>query len=301
MPFPHFLLGTFTAFIWGVNFIAIKISYEIFTPFWLISTRFFLSFFPFIFFIPRPKTPLSKLLSIALIMWFGQFVFVFGAVYQGVPTGLTAVLLQVNVILTALLAWILLKKTLSFKSLLALGLSFLGIILIAVHMMTPANWVGYLFVFLSAACVAVGNLSLKTPQGENIFSIIVWSSLLAFIPSCLFGFYLEGLDRFFVICHSFTLKICGSVLFTSYFSTVIANFIWVFLMRHYEVNKVAPFTLLVPIFALVGATFYLHESLNWVLVVGSILVVGGLGLNYVGPRTAYKPEQQISPPSNKAG
>lgn len=297
MPFPHFILGVLTALIWGTNFVAIKMSYEIFTPFWLVTTRFFLSFFPFILFLPRPKTPWTKLLTIAIVMWLGQFLFTFCAIYQGVPAGLAAVLLQINVMLTALLSWIFFKQKLTKRGLLSLVISGTSIILIAVQMTSSSNWLGYLFVLLAAICIAVGNLSLKTSPNENIFSVITWSSLLAFIPSFGLAFYFDGWPRFITICHSLTIKTCGSVLFTSYFSTIVANFMWVFLMRHYEATKVAPFTLLVPIFALTGSTFYLNEPMTLTLWIACLLVMGGLSLNYMGKRKDYtiKPIQPRKP------
>src|SRR5690606_30617373 len=94
----------------GLNFVSVKIGYEVFTPYWLVTCRFLFCFFPFIFFVPRPKAPLKQLLIISLFFWLGHFVFTSYGIYKGVPAGLASVLLQSNVIFTALLAWIAIKK-----------------------------------------------------------------------------------------------------------------------------------------------------------------------------------------------
>lgn len=296
MSLKHILLGVLTAFIWGINFVSIKMGYDVFTPFWLVTCRFVFCFFPFIFFVPRPKTPWQQLLKISLFFWLGQFIFTFCGMYRGVPAGLTSVLLQSNVIFTALLAWILLKKKPSLQMSVSLSISLAGIVIIALDMGLGEgdSWIGYAFLLLSSICVAIGNLSLKTPVGENILSVIVWCSLITFIPSCALALYFEGWHQAVVIFENLNLKVCGSVLFTSYISTIVANFIWVYLMRHYEVTKVAPFTLMVPLFGILSSYLLLGEVLSPVIWVASSLVVGGLCLSYINLSRAKSADLTIS-------
>ncbi|MFN9115187.1 MAG: EamA family transporter, partial [Bacteroidota bacterium] len=262
MQLKHFILGIITTLVWGVNFVSIKMSYDVFTPFWLISARFLLCFFPFIFFVPRPKTSWPQLSKICLFFWLGQFVFTFLGVYKGVPAGLASVLLQSSVILTAVFAWIFLKQKISLKMGLCLGVSFIGILMISANMASANNWIGYLLLMLGATCVAIGNLSLKTKSDENILSLIVWCSFLTFIPASLLAFFLEGTDQIIYILNNLNTKVCGSLIFTAYFSTILANFVWVYLMRHYEATTVSPFTLLVPIFGILSCYVFLGEKLS---------------------------------------
>lgn len=55
--------------------------------------------FPAIFFVARPKVPLTLLLGYGLTISFGQFAFLFCAIKFGMPAGLASLVLQAQAFL----------------------------------------------------------------------------------------------------------------------------------------------------------------------------------------------------------
>ena len=67
-------------------------------------------------------------------------------------------------------------------------------------------------------------------------------------------------------------------------STWVGYGVWSWLLSRYPVPTVVPFTLLVPVFAMLGSTLFLGESFEpWKMVV-SALVIAGLCINLFVPR-----------------
>jgi O-acetylserine/cysteine efflux transporter len=59
---------------------------------------------------------------------------------------------------------------------------------------------------------------------------------------------------------------------------------WAYLVQHYSPNRVAPFSLLVPIFGMGFSAWLLGDRLTSVEGLGAGLVFGGLALTLLVPR-----------------
>lgn len=59
--------------IWGLNFVAMKVSLRDFTPFQLGAARYLLAAFPLMLFIKRPQLPMRWLVYYGLAQGVGQF------------------------------------------------------------------------------------------------------------------------------------------------------------------------------------------------------------------------------------
>ncbi len=85
---------------WGLNFVVIKVGLHHMPPLLLAGLRFLLVAFPAIFFVARPKVPLTLLLGYGLTISFGQFAFLFCAIKFGMPAGLASLVLQAQAFFT---------------------------------------------------------------------------------------------------------------------------------------------------------------------------------------------------------
>lgn len=83
----------------GLNFVVIKVGLHHMPPLLLAGLRFLLVAFPAIFFVARPKVPLTLLLGYGLTISFGQFAFLFCAIKFGMPAGLASLVLQAQAFL----------------------------------------------------------------------------------------------------------------------------------------------------------------------------------------------------------
>ncbi|MEI8300234.1 MAG: EamA family transporter, partial [Chlamydiota bacterium] len=84
----------------------------------------------------------------------------------------------------------------------------------------------------------------------------------------------------------------GAILYITYLSTLIGFIIWSFLIRHYPLGTVAPFTLLVPIIGFISSFLVLKEPLEYWKIVAGLLVIIGLAINILGQRNLIENQKK---------
>jgi O-acetylserine/cysteine efflux transporter len=280
MALKSILLAVFVSLIWGTNFVAIKWAYKIFTPFLLLGFRFLLSIVPFIFFVPFPRQGWRPVLTIALLLWMGQFSCIFLAIYLGTPPGLVSILMQSQNILTVILSAIFLNYRPGKREIMGLTIALTGIVLIGWEECAIENWLGLIFLIPGSICVSVVNIVMaKAKNDQNPLPLIVWSSTIPIIPFFLGSWFLEGGTDPWLRLEHITWDISACVCFTAYASTILASTIWAYLLANHEPSQVVPFTLLVPFFSTISAYIFLGEVLNYHTLQGGIVVIAGLAIN----------------------
>jgi O-acetylserine/cysteine efflux transporter len=272
------------AAIWGTNFVAIKISYESFTPFVLLTLRFILTVLPLIFIVPRPNCSWKLLVNVALFLWMGQFVFTFFAIYFGMPPGLCSLVLQIQTIFTIILTAIFHQYRPSILEMAGIIVAFSGIALIGLQIEGDKVFLGFIFMIISAFSVSIANLLFKGHTNLNMLSVVVWSSLIPPIPLFLLSLIFEGAMAIPVSFSKLTLDASLCLLYTAYFSTIIAASLWTYLLRIYEPSKVVPFSFMVPVFGIGSSCLILGETFSFRLAIASILVIAGLIINQISGR-----------------
>ena len=74
-----------------------------------------------------------------------------------------------------------------------------------------------------------------------------------------------------------------AVVYLALFCSVLAFFLWNYGISKLEASKAAVFTNLVPVFTVLGATFFLGEKIVPEQVIGGALVICGVSLASVTP------------------
>ena len=103
MPLRHVVLALLVTVIWGVNFIAIRLSLNIYPPLLLEAIRFGLLAIPTVLFIPRPQVPWRWLIGYGAGFGILQFGFLYWGIAAGMPAGLASLVLQASAPFTVLL------------------------------------------------------------------------------------------------------------------------------------------------------------------------------------------------------
>src|SRR5512147_2299575 len=86
--------------VWGTNFVVIKFGLRDFPPFLFATLRFFFSALPFVFFLPRPRTPWRWLALYGMFLGAGQFGLLFHAMRADIAPGLASLVIQAQVFFT---------------------------------------------------------------------------------------------------------------------------------------------------------------------------------------------------------
>lgn len=296
MPITHLLIALSVVLIWGLNFIFVKLALGEISPLLLCAIRFLLASVPAIFFLERPKVSFKLVILYGLLTFGLQFGLLFLGMRAGMTTGLTSVLMQVQVFFSIFFAVIFLNEVPNFWQLLGAVISFTGIALVGEHFdKDSVTLLGFILIIMASASWGLGNLVTKKLSHVNILALIAWSSFIAFPPLLILSLIFEGGPQNIVSTyHHLTWTGAGSVLYIVYASTWIGYGAWNWLVHRYPIAMVAPFTLLVPVFAMVFSMLILGEALlPWKLTV-ACLVMGGLAINLLGARLSQRLKLQAS-------
>ena len=292
MSVSHVLQALLVVLIWGVNFVVIRWGLNEVPPFLLAAARFSLVVFPAIFFIKKPNVPWRWLIAYGWFNSFGQFALLFWAMKVGMPAGLASVVHQAQVFFTLIFSVLILQQRTQVTQWLGLMIAVLGLALIAYGKNVGSaagmqmTTVGLLLNLLGAASWAMGNVVVSAMRRAGIqpepFGLVIWSSLIPILPFLLISGLFERHvypDWQAISWHSMV-----SALYLAWAATLLGYGLWSRLLSQYEPNRVAPFTLLVPVVGLLTAWLVLGERLNFWQLWGSACLLIGLVVNVLGLR-----------------
>lgn len=290
----HIALAVFVAAIWGFNFIAVHYALQEIPPVLCCAIRFIATSIPAIFFFKRPRADFRLVLIYGVIMFALQFSLMFVGLYLGITAALGSIILQTQAFFSLLFACILFKEKLNKWQILGAIVSFSGIGVVALNVDGNVTLGGLLFVLSAAFCWGMGSILVKKMGAPSNMGLIVWASFIAWPILLVASYFLDGPDQILQsISNLLKPTVLISMLYIILLSTCTAFVCWNWLINRYPVTTVAPFTLLVPFFGMLGAAVALGEVLQtWKLLAGA-LVLSGVGLHQLGSR--FIREKKISP------
>ena len=284
MPIPHLLLILLVVLAWGINFIFVKLALQDMSPLFLCAVRFLWASVPAIFFVKLPKIPLKLLAGYGFFMFGLQFSLVFMGMYVGMTPGMASLIMQVQVFFSMFFAVLLFGEQPQPSQILGALVSFAGIGLVALHFDQNVSLLGFLCVLGAAASWGVGNLIAKKMNTKDLISVVVWSSFIICIPMFAAALMIEGPQQFIANYEHLSWKGFGSIAYIVYISTWVGYGLWNWLLGHYPVNVVVPFTLLVPVVGIISSVLAFGEPFQLWKIEACLLVICGLCINIFSSR-----------------
>jgi len=281
------LLALVVIFAWGVNFAVIKVGVADVPPLLLGALRFLLAAFPAVLLLRPPKVPLRLYLLYGMTISVGQFALLFSAIHVGMPTGLASLVLQSQSFFTMLFASWWLKEHWRANQLAGLMLAAVGLVLIGSAHGLSMPLAGFLLTVAAAVMWACGNIVTRAVGAYgpmNQLAFVVWASLVPPLPFLLLSAWLEGPDAMQTALHHFGWQAFASVAYLAWVATLFGYGVWTRLLSRYPANRVAPFTLLVPLVGLTTGWVVFGEALQPIHFAGGGLLMAGLLLNLFGHR-----------------
>jgi len=278
-------LALLVILVWGVNFAVIKVGLAGVPPLLLGALRFMLAAFPALLFFKAPKVPLQLYLVFGLTMSVGQFAFLFSAIHVGMPSGLASLVLQSQSFFTLVLTVLWLRERWQGSQLAGLLLAAGGLALIGSAHGASMPLLGFLLTVAAAAMWACGNLVSRAvgrygPMNQLAF--VVWASLVPPLPLLALSGLIEGPDAIVAALQGFSWASFASVAYLAWAATLFGYGVWTYLLARDPVNRVAPFTLLVPLVGLTTGWIAFGEALQPVHFAGGALLMVGLFVNVFG-------------------
>lgn len=257
------LLAALVLLVWGVNFFFMKVALTEISPMVLGLLRFALLLFPALFFIKRPAVKWYWLAAYGFTISFMQFGLTFSALAIGLPTGLTALLLQAQVFFTVLIASILWHEPVKPNNLAAMLIAAAGLTLIGIGQYKGSMpMLSVVLMLLAALSWAIGNIVVKKIGRINALSLVVWGNVVTIIPFTLCALWLHGAKGVAQQISAMSWRVWDALFFITYLSSLFGYSVWGSLLSRYPAGKITPLALFVPVVALLLGWLVLHEPLN---------------------------------------
>jgi O-acetylserine/cysteine efflux transporter len=291
MKAVHLGLALCVVVLWALSFVAVKLGLRDIPPLALSALRLILTSLPWVFLLKRPPVALHKVVLYGWFMFALQLGLLAAGMYLGAPAGLAAVVMQLHVFITVGLAALFLGERPSRWQVLGAVVSFGGLAQVAMHA-APAgtqsgadlSMLGLVLVLLAAAAWGSANVLSKRVGKVDMLALIAWGSLFAWPPLLLASLWLEGPAQVLASLRNLSGVGLGAVLYIAYFGTFLAFAMWSKLLNLYPTTQVAPFTLLVPVVAMLASAVVLHEALLPWKIAATALVLSGLLISLFGTR-----------------
>ncbi len=279
MKLSHILIAIFVAAIWGFNFVVVKIGLNELPPFVYGAGRFIIALTPIVFFWRKPPVPWKIIGGIGLTLGLIKFSLMFLGIYVGMSAGLASLVLQSQVFFTIAWSMLFFGSRVQFNQAFGMIISFIGIVIIGWQMQASSSFLGFLCILGSAVSWSISNILYRKAGNVDMFHLTVWTSLIPPVPMLLAAYWFEGPHVFIdsMLSLSWVGYLC--LLFTACASTWIGATLWGVLLRAYDAARVAPYSLLIPIFGMSSAWLFIGEQLSMTTLSACALVFIGLVVN----------------------
>lgn len=279
---------TLLVLIWGLAWPVYKLALDYSPPVLLAGMRAFLGGVILSFFlIPTwKKIKLRENWRKYCISAFLNTVLFFGLQTVGLvfmPGGLFSVLVYFQPVLIAVFASFWLGEPMSKLKISGLIVGFIGIIIISANGINgELSSIGIFMALLTAVCWALGTVYIKKVSNEVDYLWMISLQLIigGIILTCI-GFFVEDVSS--IIWNSTYLLLLG---YGITFGIPIAFVLYIRLMNSGDSSKVASFTFLVPVIAVLVGTIFMDEPFTMSLFFGLILIILSISfVNYSGRKS----------------
>ena len=295
LPISHLLLALAIVAVWGTNFVVIKVSLAAFPPFLFAALRYLFALLPIVFFMPKPKVSWGNLCIYGLATGVGQFGIMYFAIDGRISPGLASLVVQTQVFFTIGFAMFFAKESLRLYQAIAVGISMLGLVIIALHTDASTSFLGLALVVFSGLSWGIANTVSRRAGAINMLAYVVWASAFSIPPLVLMAYLFEG--GWLTLGASLTSAPVGAwagVLWQSWANTLFGYAAWAWLLSKHPAAVVAPAPLLVPVFGMGASAYFLSEPLPPWKIMAAGLVIAGLIVNLFWPSIELKLKRHFS-------
>ena len=261
--------------VWGGNFAVMKTAIEYVPPFSLLALRYAVVALVLVPFIAVPRAHLKQIFIYGFLMGGVHFGFIMTGL-RYVDASTVALLTQVGVPFSTILAAVIFKDFPGWRRWLGIGLAFVGAAVIAGEPRFEGEilWIG--MVIFAALVWAVGNIQVKAMTGVDGLALNGWMALFACPMLAIWSLLFEEgqIDAYLA-----EPMIGGAALFyQSVMVTLFGYGCWFWLMKKYAISLLMPFTLLGPTFGVAAGVLFLSEPVTYNMIIGGLMTLGGVGI-----------------------
>jgi len=221
-----------------------------------------------------------------------HFALLFAALGRSTDISSVALLMQIYVPMSTLLAVILLGERIGWRTSAGIGMAFIGVLVMGLDPVILAQLDVVLMVMASAFFLALGTIWMRQIQGVSVLSFQAWNALLSMPLLAVFAWWLESpIETLTAALHM--PWVWAAVAFSALGSSLIGHGSFYWLVQRHEVSRVIPFLLLVPLLAvLLGVVFWGDRPSPRLILGGSLVLSGVL---WITLRMRYRRQVAVKP------
>lgn len=269
------LMALTVPLVWGMGLVLAKGAIEQFPPILLMGFRFTLTAFLLVWFVPIPRKNLVWLFFTAIVASAIQYSLTFTGL-KGLDTGIAALIVQLEVPFLVILGALLLGEKPEARKWVGIAIAFAGVALIANPNTFNGSLIAVALVIGGALSWALGQIMIRRMKDIAGLTVTAWTAVFAapqlFVMSALFeSGQVEAIQQAKPI-------VWVAVAYLGIVMTAFGYFLWNTLIRRHDVGRVAPFLLLLPLYALLGGILFLGERPTGNSLMGGAVILIGVGI-----------------------
>jgi O-acetylserine/cysteine efflux transporter len=260
---------------WAGNFLTSALALREIPPYLFTALRFAILGLALLPFLKRPATgQWPRLVAVGLCLGVLHFGLSFTSLKLAGDLSSPAIVMQSYVPMTALLGWVVLGERFGWRTGLAIGVSFAGVLVLGFDPIVidrPASLVAML---ISAVFLALGTVLMKPLKGLDVFSQQGFIAWIAILPLVAISMVIEpgaiaGLGAVSWIGWA-------GAAYAAFVSSLLGHGLFYVLVKRHPVAQVTPWLLISPVLAVVLGIVFWGDRPGPRLLVGGAMVLGGV-------------------------
>ncbi len=273
MKLSAIFLSLFVVIMWGINPAISKLGLQEIPPLTFLTIRYTIIALAFLPFAKPTKKELWQTFVVAITSNVVTNILCYIA-YDELSPSASSLLLQTEGPISVLMACIWAKEKINFKQILAILLSFVGVMIILG--IPNMSLTGVVLILLSRFFWGACQIVFKGTKHMPIPTFLAYSYLFSAPFTAIGSIWFE--DYNYEMLSNINWTIAGWVMAFEVIVLSIAMVLWQKLIAVNGVNKIAPFSTLRIVFGIIAGVWIFNDPLNWQIIIGSILVTLGVFL-----------------------
>ncbi len=276
MPGSHRVALILICLIWAGNFLASAIAVDHLPPVTVTAMRFAIVMALLFPFLKRPqKGQWLNLLVACWCMGALHFALVFLALKRSADVSSVAILMQVYVPISTILAVAILGERIGWRTVSGIALAFGGVLMVGLDPVVLAQLDVLAMVLTSAFFLALGTIFMRRVKGVGLFSFQAWNALLSLLPLGILAWLIESPVEA-LAATPWSSPALPAIVYSAVGASIIGHGTFYWLIQRHEVNTVTPYLLLVPILAVILGVVFHDDQPGPRLLAGGAMVIGGV-------------------------
>ena len=275
MPARDLTIMMTICFVWALNILAGAIGMTHFSPLVFLSLRFALLLtltWPFLRW--PPKGQMLRVIAAALAFGVFHFCFMFWALKRAGDVSSVAIVQQTYIPIAVILAVAFLGEKVGWRTLLAIGVAFFGVLILGFDPHILAHPWALLLALASAFFQALGSMYIRGINGVSAMGFQAWTAVVS-IPVLVVLSLLFETGQLEAIQSAGWIHF-GSIAFSAIGASIVGHGLFYYMAQRHPISAIMPYMLVMPLMGVgVGIVFW-GDNPGWRLLLGGAFILMGV-------------------------